>query len=192
MILEIQQELARYFSTLLNNEEFSIYDLNKAQKQIIKWNYDRNNTAFNLENEIKMLKSEAKEGDDALDILVAITSSPEEKKEAEHEVIDSMADVYVVFTGTLAKTGLINLPLDAELVQWMIVYNEIPIRIKEAGYNFSKVMEECLKEINSRKQDPEQAKLWLESGKQIGEKWLKDKNQDSATLYKADYTKCKL
>lgn len=46
---------------------------------------------------------------------------------------------------------------------------------------------ETAHEINSRKQDPEQAKHW-----EPGDKWQKDRNQDPATLYKADYDKCKL
>lgn len=46
-------------------------------------------------------------------------------------------------------------------------------------------LRETVKEIDSRQQDPEQAKVW---DKLEGEKWLKDKNQDPSTLYKADYS----
>ena len=55
------------------------------------------------------------------------------------------------------------------------------------GYNPDKVLAETIKEISSRVQDPEQASRdWSH------EKWAKDKNQDPDTMYKADYTDCKL
>lgn len=58
------------------------------------------------------------------------------------------------------------------------------------GYDPYKSMIETIKEISSRKQDPKQAAEW-ESGKKEG-KWMKDKNQDPSTLYKADYNSCKI
>jgi hypothetical protein len=57
------------------------------------------------------------------------------------------------------------------------------------GYNFEKCMLETIKEISSRRQDPQQASDWLVNG--ISGKWQKDKNQDPQTLYKADYERCK-
>ena len=58
------------------------------------------------------------------------------------------------------------------------------------GYDNNKCMDETVKEISSRQQDPEQKKLWLSNGSN-GEKWMKDPKQDPSTLYKADYGKCK-
>jgi len=55
------------------------------------------------------------------------------------------------------------------------------------GYEPKCTLNETAKEINSRKQDPEQAKNWKD-----GDKWQKDRNQDPSTLYKADYDKCKI
>lgn len=58
------------------------------------------------------------------------------------------------------------------------------------GYDFEKCMLETIKEISSRRQDPKQFSDWVENG--ASGKWLKDKNQDPDTLYKADYERCKL
>ena len=49
-------------------------------------------------------------------------------------------------------------------------------------------MKQTLKEISSREQDPAQATRWqIDGGNITGEKWQKDRNQDPATLYKANY-----
>lgn len=58
------------------------------------------------------------------------------------------------------------------------------------GYDNDKCMDETVKEISSRKQDPIQQELWFKSGYD-GTKWMKDINQDPSTLYKADYNRGK-
>lgn len=58
------------------------------------------------------------------------------------------------------------------------------------GYDNNKCMNETVKEISSRNQDPMQQELWFKSGYD-GTKWMKDINQDPSTLYKADYNKGK-
>ena len=58
------------------------------------------------------------------------------------------------------------------------------------GYDNVKCNNEVFKEINSRKQDPEQAIIWAGIGA-IG-KWQKMKDQPKETLYVANYSKCKL
>ncbi|MGL5752282.1 MAG: hypothetical protein ACRCXT_17235 [Paraclostridium sp.] len=58
------------------------------------------------------------------------------------------------------------------------------------GYDNIKCNNEVFKEINSRKQDPEQAIAWAVIGA-IG-KWQKMKDQPKETLYVANYSKCKL
>lgn len=58
------------------------------------------------------------------------------------------------------------------------------------GYDNIKCNNEVFKEINSRKQDPEQAIVWAGIGA-IG-KWQKMKDQPKETLYVANYSKCKL
>jgi phosphoribosyl-ATP pyrophosphohydrolase len=64
------------------------------------------------------------------------------------------------------------------------------VNIEHLGYDFDCVMDETIKEISSRQQDPEQKKRWKENGFN-GEKWHKNLNQSKDTLYKADYSKCK-
>ena len=58
------------------------------------------------------------------------------------------------------------------------------------GYDNVKCNNEVFKEINSRKQDPEQSIVWAGIG--ANGKWQKDSLQDKKTLYVADYSKCKL
>jgi len=65
--------------------------------------------------------------------------------------------------------------------------------IRKAGYNPECTLNEVVKEISSRKQDPAQKHRWERLfKKQPGEKWLKDKNQDPESLYKADFSRCKI
>ena len=63
------------------------------------------------------------------------------------------------------------------------------LRFKERDDNV-KCNNEVFKEINSRKQDPEQAIVWAGIG--ANGKWQKMKDQLKETLYVANYSKCKL
>jgi hypothetical protein len=58
------------------------------------------------------------------------------------------------------------------------------------GYDYKKCMLETIKEISSREQCPIQVIEWQENG--ISGKWLKNRNQDPKTLYKANYESCKI
>ena len=58
------------------------------------------------------------------------------------------------------------------------------------GFDNIKCNKEVFSEINSREQDPEQKEEWLKNGA-VG-KWQKSKQQESCTLYKANYESCKL
>lgn len=60
------------------------------------------------------------------------------------------------------------------------------------GYNPELCLKQTVKEISSREQCPEQAARWKAGLKEPGEKWNKNRNQDPATLYKADFSTCKL
>jgi len=84
------------------------------------------------------------------------------KVSSEHEVVDAIADI-IVFS--------IN-------------------QLELMGYDANKVMNETIKEISSRKQDPVQQEIWSKWGFD-GTKWQKDKNQPKDTLYVADYDGCK-
>ena len=89
---------------------------------------------------------------------------PEEHILDEYEVIDSLTDIRV-----FAENETENMGYDSELC-----------------------MSEVIKEISSRRQCPEQEERWDIGVKEDGEKWLKDKEQPKDTLYKADFSSCKI
>jgi len=65
--------------------------------------------------------------------------------------------------------------------------------IVQKGYDPSKVLNEVVKTITSREQDPEQKRAWLKDPSlQTKEKWKKYKNQSKNTLYAANFSKCRL
>jgi len=65
--------------------------------------------------------------------------------------------------------------------------------IRKAGYDPILTLNEVVKEISSREQDPEQHYRWyLDNDRQHGEKWKKNKSQDPKTLYKADFEKARI
>lgn len=164
------------------------------QSDIIAWNVNRNNTTFNSENELAMIDSEATEA--MIGLATYLNGIDDEDEETTtkglYEYLDGLCDTYVVVTGTLAKSGRVGVSLSGELYDWAIDYFNIPEMVEKVGFDFTKCMQETIKEISSRKQDPAQAEAWHTKGVRVGEKWLKDKNQDPKTLYKADYSKCKL
>ena len=170
-----QIELGLQFATKLLGEDYEIptYKLADIQSQIIDWNIKRNNIDYDEASELDMYASEAKEEIDAEGDIDGI--------------IDSLCDRYVVFTGSLAKSGYANKGLSEAMLVNYEEYKKIPKRVKSLGYCFRKAMAECLAEINSREQDPIQAEEWAKNGASL--KWLKNQNQSPDTLYKADYTK---
>lgn len=62
--------------------------------------------------------------------------------------------------------------------------------IRELGYNPNGVLNEAIKHILSREQDPEQKKEW-ENGERKG-KWLKNKNQSRDSVYYPNYKQHRL
>ena len=170
-----QIELGLQFATKLLGEDYEIpnYKLAEIQSQILDWNIIRNNIDYDEASELAMYASEAQEEIDAEGDI--------------DEIIDSLCDRAVVFTGSLAKSGYANKGLSEAMLVNYEEYKQIPKRVKSLGYCFRKAMKECLAEINSREQDPQQAKDWAENGASL--KWLKNLSQDPTTLYKADYSK---
>ncbi len=170
-----QIELGLQFTTKLLGEHYEIpnYKLAEIQSQIIDWNIFRNNIDYDEASELDMYASEAKEEIDAEGDI--------------DEIIDSLCDRAVVFTGSLAKSGYANKGLSEAMLVNYEEFKKIPKRVKSLGYCFRRAMKECLAEINSREQDPQQAKDWAENG--ASSKWLKNVNQNPDTLYKADYSK---
>jgi len=65
------------------------------------------------------------------------------------------------------------------------------VGLLEIKYQPVLTLKQVVKAISSRLQDPIQAQAWATGNRQPGEKWLKDKNQDPETLYKADFSTCK-
>ena len=173
-----QIELGLQFATKLLGEDYEIpnYKLADIQSQIIDWNICRNNIDYDEASELDMYASEAQEEIDAEGDI--------------HEIIDSLCDRYVVFTGSLAKSGYANKGLSESMLINYEEFKKIPKRVKSLGYCFRKAMKECLAEINSREQDLTQAKEWAENG--ASSKWLKNKSQNPDTIYKADYSKALL
>lgn len=170
-----QIELGLQFATKLLGEDYEIpsYKLADIQSQIIDWNIQRNNIDYDEASELDMYASEAKEEIDAEGNI--------------DEIIDSLCDRFVVFTGSLAKSGYANKGLSEAMLINYEEYKKIPKRVKSLGYCFRKAMKECLAEINSREQDPIQAEEWAKNGASL--KWEKNRSQNPDTLYKADYTK---
>ena len=170
-----QIELGLQFTTKLMGEDYEIpnYKLAEIQSQIIDWNLCRNNINYDADSELDM----------ALDELYR----EYEDAESDEQRIDALNDFYIIYTGTLAKSGMEEEELTPELLELYEEYKTIPERVKSLGYCFIKAMKECLAEINSREQDPQQAKDWAENG--ASGKWQKFTQQSLDTLYKADYSK---
>ena len=170
-----QIELGLQFATKLLGEDYEIpnYKLAEIQSQIIDWNLCRNNINYDADTELDM----------ALDELYR----EYEDADSDEQRIDALNDFYIIYIGTLAKSGMEGEELTPELLELYEEFKKIPKRVKSLGYCFRRAMKECLAEINSREQDPQQAKDWAENGASL--KWLKNLSQDPTTLYKADYSK---
>ena len=170
-----QIELGLQFATKLLGEDYEIpnYKLAEIQSQILDWNIFRNNIDYDEASELAMYASEAQEEIDAEGDI--------------HEIIDANCDKFVLMVGALAKSGYANKGLSEAMLVNYEEFKKIPKRVKSLGYCFRRAMKECLAEINSREQDPQQAKDWAENG--ASGKWLKNKSQSPDTLYKADYSK---
>ena len=173
-----QIELGLQFATKLLGEDYEIpeYKLAEIQSQIIDWNIFRNNIDYDEASELDMYASEAQEEIDAEGDI--------------DEIIDSLCDRTVLMVGALAKSGYANKGLSEAMLINYEEFKKIPKRVKSLGYCFRRAMKECLAEINSREQDPQQAKDWAENG--ASSKWEKNRSQNPDTLYKADYSKALL
>ena len=80
------------------------------------------------------------------------------------DMLDALADIIVIATGEIRKMGY-----DPELV-----------------------LNEVVKEISSREQDPFQKARWRDGAKVAGEKWEKWEAQPEDTLYKACFYNAKI
>ena len=185
-----QIELGNIYKAMIEKQPYKIgnYALAKIQERILEWNLQREHLSFDALTEIDNYKEEIGEGILAKELFdEALTD--DEKCKYMQEYIDSFCDRYVFGTGFLAKSYVNNQPIEGQLLEYYQEFVKIPNIVKELGFDFVKCMDECLKEISSRKQDPDQKLKWESQGGSLGEKWQKDLNQNPDTLYKADYKK---
>ena len=185
-----QIELGNIYKAMIDKQPYSIgnYVLAKIQERILEWNLQRGHLSYDASTEIDNYSEEIGEGVLAKEFFdEALTD--DEKCKYMQEYIDSYCDRYVFGIGFLAKSYINNQPLEGQLLEYYQEFVKIPNIVKELGFDFVKCMDECLKEISSRKQDPDQKLKWEAQGGSLGEKWQKDLNQNPDTLYKADYKK---
>lgn len=188
-----QIELGNIYKAMIDKQPYNIgnYALAKIQERILDWNFQRGHLSYDASAEIDNYKEEIEEGALAKELFDEALLDDEKCKFIQ-EYIDSYCDRYVFGTGFLAKSYINNQPLEGQLLEYYQEFTKIPNIVKELGFDFVKCMDECLKEISSRKQDPDQKLKWEAQGGSLGEKWQKDLNQNPDTLYKADYKKCRI
>lgn len=196
VILNPKQELlGKIYDAMIEGRDYErpSYKVFPIEERILNWNLVRGNIEFDALKAIGLYEDEQLEYDVAKEQF-DLFDTCEQKREYLLEMIDALCDKFVVYTGTLAKSGRasITAPLLMELAEQYEDYKTIPQQVKDLGFDFIKCMDECLKEISSRQQDPEQANRWETGGNTSGEKWMKDPNQNPETLYKADYMRCGL
>lgn len=167
------------------------YPLLNAELSILKWNITRGNIEFDELESIKLYDSEDEEYSLAKEQF-DISLTCKDKAEALYEMVDAECDKFVVMIGILAKSGMAQTSLSAPLLGQFEDFKQIPNRVRQLGFNFLRCIEETIKEIDCRIQDPEQKSRW-EAGERVsGEKWKKWEDQPIETKYKADYFKYKL
>lgn len=196
IVLNPKQELlGKIYDAMIEGRDYErpSYKLFPIEERILKWNLVRGNIEFDAQKAVELYEEEVLEFEVAEEQF-NLFESCSQKRPALIEMVDALCDAYVVFTGTLAKSGRasITAPLLMDLEEQYEDYKGIPKRVEALGFDFIKCMNECLKHIEARQQDPEQAKRWVEFGNSNGEKWKKDANQDPSTLYEPDYMSYKL
>lgn len=188
-----QIELGNIYKAMIDKQPYNLgnYALAKVQERILEWNLQRGHLSYDASTEIDNYKEEIEEGTLAKELFDEALLDDEKCKYMQ-EFVDSYCDRYVFGTGFLAKSYINNQPIEGQLLEYYQEFTKIPNTVKELGFDFVKCMDECLKEISSRKQDPDQKLKWEAQGGSLGEKWQKDLNQNLDTLYKADYKKCRV
>lgn len=136
-----------------------------------KWRKDRNITEPNPKAYIANILEE---------LLEIVYEDKKEIKYYQNEIMDKY------FFEELFKNISEERILDA--IQDNRVFSENETELM--GYDADKTLNEVIKEVSSRKQDPDQFIEWQQT-KPFG-KWKKDINQPKETLYKADFSICKL
>ena len=196
-LLPKQIELGGYYKHKLDGADFTEpnYPMWNIQKAILDWNLVRGNVVYDALAELDMYEKEAQEAEEPYDYLRNLEGLTEEQiLDFKCEIVDSICDRYVVMTGTLAKSGYDEAPLSGENLTNYLDEFVLPKALMEdygIEFDFKMAMEETIKEISARVQDPIQKSEWELNGSN-GQKWEKWKDQPEETLYKADYVKCLL
>lgn len=96
--------------------------------RVAKWNFDRNNTSFDLELEKNMLAEEAQEFKDGMvDYLNAIKGIDQEAiLDAKVEMVDAYADFAFVYQGTRFKA--LGTMMDFSGVDYTLDYMEMVLK----------------------------------------------------------------
>ena len=171
----------------------------KWQLSLAKWRLERNISLTDefysmVEEEIIEFK-DAENVDQQVDALADIIVFTENQSILEDDVInynqrlsyDSLSDIQILSMLEAALDGYYYGGDNLETFQRL--YTIAATGLEYYGYSVSLVMKETIKEISSRKQDPEQSEDWAVNGP--SGKWKKDRQQDESTLYKANYNLCK-
>ena len=106
------------------------------------------------------------------------------KEEYLYEMIDALCDMYIYAKTNTFKKGC---SFKEKEIMDQICFLSL-FRMRMFNFNPLIALDECIKHIESRTQDPEQAKRWKEKGIDPNEKWKKDESK-RREWYKPDYSK---
>lgn len=170
--------------------------LQKIINDLAKWREDRNLT---MEGQRLVFLQNTREECEEL-----------ENAETEADCVDAICDLVIVALNAF-EIDLDKLPLNNERYYSTLPINQRAEIMLSHGYhkeehimkllnmlvkaNYDPIicLEETIKEISSRRQDPKQKEEWdklRSEGKKPADKWQKDKNQTDT--YRADYSRAKM
>ena len=101
-----------------------------------------------------------------------------------YEMIDALCDMYIYAKTNTFKKGCSY----AEKEAMDKICDLSLMRLRKLNVNPLIALDECIKHIESRTQDPKQKKDWEENGINPNEKWKKDESKRDQ-WYKPDYSK---
>lgn len=171
----------------------------KWQLALAKWRTERNisltDEFFDMITEEITEFQDAESIDERVDALADIIVFTENQSVLEEDVINYNSRLHLDTLTSIQIQGMLEGAIDSyyyggdNLYTFQRLFTIAASGLEQYGYSVSLVMKETIKEISSRKQDPEQSEDWAVNGP--SGKWQKDRQQDEATLYKANYNICK-
>lgn len=135
-----------------------------------KWRKDRNITEPNIKAYIENILEE---------LLEIVYEDKQDIKFCQQSIMQTYFNDYL---NDINENDLID------AIQDIRVFSENETELM--GYDADKTLNEVIKEVSSRKQDPDQFIEWQQN-KPFG-KWKKWSKQPKETLYKANFSICKL